>query len=165
MMRNAMMFVDQENLRNGCNNYDPKYQYAFVKLRNELVEDYYTIRSYWYASWNPENDKPTGFYDALRGEGFRVCASPRKQRGKKKYEEKGVDIQLATDLIAQAYQESYDTAVVVSGDADYRRAIEYVQDQGKRVIAAGWKNSSSKDIKRQADEFIELNDIADAIKK
>lgn len=159
-----MLFVDQENLRNGANEYDEDYEYDFVKLRDVLCDDYYIVRSYWFASWHPESGRPTNFYTALQREGFRLTDSPRVERGGT-YIEKGVDITLATEMLAHAFQDSYDTAVLVSGDQDYRRVIEYIQDRGKRVVVAGWENSSLSKIQNQADEFVTLDDIADAVEK
>lgn len=172
MTRDAMMFVDQENLRNGANEYDPSYKYDVEKLRDVLLEDYYPVRSYWFASWHPDDEKPKRFYTKLEFSGYRVYSSPRIRRDSECYQcgktqsqyiEKGVDIQLATEFIAQAYEGGYDTAVIVSGDRDYCRAIEYVQDLGKQVVVAGWDDGSSAKIQRQADEFVKLDSIADAI--
>ena len=162
--RDGMLFVDQENLRNGASSYDSDYEYDFVNLRGELMEGLYTVRSYWFASWHPEYGRPNNFYTALDREGYRVVDSPRVERGNT-YIEKGVDITLATEMLAHAFQDSYDTAVLVSGDSDYQRVVEQVQDRGKRVIVAGWDDSTSPKMKSQADRFVELNQIADAIKK
>jgi uncharacterized LabA/DUF88 family protein len=52
--------------------------------------------------------------------------------------EKGVDAALVTDLLSLAWQRAYDVAVLVSGDADYIPAVEYVQEQGLKVINASW---------------------------
>lgn len=52
--------------------------------------------------------------------------------------EKGVDAALVTDLLSLAGQRAYDVAVLVSGDADYIPAVEYVQSQGLKVINAAW---------------------------
>ncbi len=54
--------------------------------------------------------------------------------------EKGVDAALVTDLLSLAWQRAYDVAILVSGDADYIPAIEYVQSQGLKVINAAWPN-------------------------
>jgi uncharacterized LabA/DUF88 family protein len=54
--------------------------------------------------------------------------------------EKGVDAALVTDLISLAWQRAYDVAVLVSGDADYIPAVEYVQSQGLKVVNAAWSN-------------------------
>lgn len=52
--------------------------------------------------------------------------------------EKGVDAALVTDLLSLAWQRAYDVAILVSGDADYVPAVEYVQSQGLKVINAVW---------------------------
>lgn len=52
--------------------------------------------------------------------------------------EKGVDAALVTDLLSLAWQNAYDVAILLSGDADYIPAIEYVQSQGLKVINAAW---------------------------
>lgn len=54
--------------------------------------------------------------------------------------EKGVDAALVTDLLSLAWQRAYDVAVLVSGDADYVPAVEYVQSQGLKVINAAWSS-------------------------
>lgn len=54
--------------------------------------------------------------------------------------EKGVDAALVTDLLSLAWQRAYDVAVLVSGDADYIPAVEYVQAQGLKVINAAWRS-------------------------
>ena len=52
--------------------------------------------------------------------------------------EKGVDTYLVTDLIRLAMNNSYDSAVVVSLDADIIPAVEYIQSTGKKIIQAGF---------------------------
>jgi uncharacterized LabA/DUF88 family protein len=54
--------------------------------------------------------------------------------------EKGVDAALVTDLLSLAWQRAYEVAVLVSGDADYIPAVEYVQAQGLKVINAAWRS-------------------------
>jgi hypothetical protein len=54
--------------------------------------------------------------------------------------EKGVDAALVTDLLSLAWQRAYDVAILVSGDADYVPAVEYVQSRGLKVINAVWSS-------------------------
>src|SRR3989344_2410360 len=49
---------------------------------------------------------------------------------------KGDDIHLASDLIAGAFRNEYDEAVIISGDEDFVPAINIVKQQGKKVINA-----------------------------
>ena len=56
---------------------------------------------------------------------------------------KGDDVYLATDLIKGAYENLYDVAIIVSGDADFIPAINLAQKKGKKVINAFFPKSSS----------------------
>ncbi len=72
--------------------------------------------------------------------------------------EKGVDIQLATDMITHSYKNNYDTAVLVAGDNDFVGALQAVKDNGKHVeIALFGKESSSMPLRRVADKVISVN--------
>ncbi|MDR3558413.1 MAG: Type 1 glutamine amidotransferase-like domain-containing protein [Candidatus Pacebacteria bacterium] len=48
--------------------------------------------------------------------------------------EKGIDVKLATDLITAAMDDRYDTAIVVSSDADLIPAIDWVRYRTKKKI-------------------------------
>jgi hypothetical protein len=52
--------------------------------------------------------------------------------------EKGVDVAIATDMIRLAWEEAYDWAVLVSSDADFVPAVEFLNSKGRRVIHAGF---------------------------
>lgn len=129
-----MMFVDAQNFWHGANNYDPEFNYDVEKLYDILTDDYYTVRAYWFDSY-PGDGSKEGFFHVLRMNGYRVIATPLRERDGKKVE-KGVDIRLTTELLAQGFNDSYDTAILVSGDDDYERAVEYVQSLGKRIVVA-----------------------------
>ncbi len=49
------------------------------------------------------------------------------------YSEKGVDVQLAVDMVKLAVANTYDVAIVISGDGDFAPAVEFVKLQGKHV--------------------------------
>ena len=48
--------------------------------------------------------------------------------------EKGIDVKLATDLITAAIDDRYDTAIVVSSDADLIPAIDWVRLRQKKKV-------------------------------
>lgn len=53
--------------------------------------------------------------------------------------EKGIDVKIATDLIAGAVDDQYDTAVVISSDADLIPAIDWVRHRcNKKVEYVGF---------------------------
>lgn len=55
-----------------------------------------------------------------------------------KYHEKGVDVQLAVDLLVGAYENTYDTAILLSSDTDLIPAIKKVRELGKAVEYIGF---------------------------
>lgn len=79
------------------------------------------------------------------------------------YVTKGDDIGLATELIAQGFYDSYEVAVVVTGDADFERPIRYAQDQGKVVEVATFESQIASDLKTVADRYKPLDEIAEDI--
>jgi len=54
--------------------------------------------------------------------------------------EKGVDSAIVTDMLALAAEEAYDVAVLVSSDADFVPAVEWLQGRGLKVLNATWTN-------------------------
>jgi uncharacterized protein (TIGR00288 family) len=66
--------------------------------------------------------------------------------------EKGIDIMLATDLLYFAWNDFYDVAVLVSGDADFAYALQAVKNMGKHVEVAYFESGVSKDLLNVADD-------------
>jgi uncharacterized LabA/DUF88 family protein len=57
----------------------------------------------------------------------------RKVGGLSVFEEKGVDIDLAVDMLTGAFEDRYDTAILVSSDGDFKPVVQAIQRRGKRV--------------------------------
>jgi len=56
-----------------------------------------------------------------------------------RYREKGIDVKIATDLIAGAVDDKYDTAVLVSSDTDLIPAIDWIRRRfNKKVEYVGF---------------------------
>ena len=60
-----------------------------------------------------------------------------------RYHEKGVDVLMATDLLCGAYEDLYDTAILVSSDTDLIPAIQKVRSKGKKVEYVGFSHKPS----------------------
>jgi uncharacterized LabA/DUF88 family protein len=164
--KRAMLFIDAQNLINGAASYNEDgLNYDIDKLVEQLTGEYDLLRGYWFDSYRPgEKDSKHGFYTFLETNGFRV-ESVELSGSEGDYREKEADIRLATELIAHGFNDSYDVAVVITGDKDFLRAIRHVQDQGKVVKAAAFEHTMSGDLKRTVDDFINLDEIADKIAK
>lgn len=73
------------------------------------------------------------------------------------YVEKGVDIDLATDMLRLAYNNAYDTAIIVTGDGDFVSAVNGVKDMGKHVENANFSDGKGYHIRTACDKFIPLD--------
>src|SRR5947208_16627203 len=76
-----------------------------------------------------------------------------------------MDIELAIDVLEMA--DHLDHVILFSGDGDFRRLVEAVQRKGLRVSVVSTIKSSppmvADELRRQADDFIELSDLAPLI--
>ena len=66
------------------------------------------------------------------------------------YKEKGVDVKLAVDILDTAYQDKYDTAVIVSSDTDLVPGIVRAKELGKKIEYIGFSHSPSFAMQRYA---------------
>lgn len=57
--------------------------------------------------------------------------------------EKGVDVHIAVDLLVGAYENLYDTALLVSSDTDLIPALAKVRSMGKKVEYVGFSHKPS----------------------
>ena len=62
------------------------------------------------------------------------------------YEEKMTDVNIAVELLSDAYDDRFDTAIVISADSDLARPITTIRERfpGKRVVVAFPPNRVSK---------------------
>ncbi|MFZ2153132.1 MAG: NYN domain-containing protein [Microgenomates group bacterium] len=68
------------------------------------------------------------------------------------YHEKGVDVNMSVDMLVGAYEETYDTLVLISSDTDLIPAIKKVKDLGKKVEYFGFSHKPSFALMRFASE-------------
>ena len=73
-----------------------------------------------------------------------------KQRGDAMVE-KGVDMMIGVDILKNAYEDLYDTAILVSGDGDFYPALQAAKDQGRHVEIAAFETNISPETARIAD--------------
>lgn len=85
------------------------------------------------------------------------CGEPYRPRP-----EKGVDSAMVTDMLSLAFQQSYDLAILASGDADFIPAVDYLQNTGIRVLNGGW-SSHGHDLKRTCWASFALDELAPRI--
>ncbi len=83
----------------------------------------------------------------------------KKANGKVEFAVKGDDIYLATDMLSFAYENVYDTAILVSGDGDFVPVIKKVQKLGKKVENAYFSVSRSDFLRSVCNSSVLLDEI------
>lgn len=63
--------------------------------------------------------------------------------------EKGIDILLGADMIKGGFEDKYDVALLLSGDADFIPAIELIKELGKEVINIHFYLGSSIELRQK----------------
>jgi len=56
------------------------------------------------------------------------------ETGRRYHVEKETDVNLAVDMVVGAYRDRYDVAMLVAGDSDYVRAVQALQERGKKLV-------------------------------
>ena len=163
----GMGFIDGSNLYHvltlSCGRHDLQFDKFALKLANgrDLKRIYYyNIRQE--SDTNPNMGvEQQKFLDSMYDTPYvEVRLGIWKQRGDIMVE-KGVDVMLATDLVTHAYKDHYDTAIVVSGDADFYPALQAVKDVGKHIEVAAFDMNLSGESGRVADVVRQASGLND----
>ncbi len=161
--RRVMIFIDGSNLYHVLKQNTDKRNLDYKKFAQKLCGDRELIRTYYYniRQESPDNPKlaesQDRFLNALYETDYlEVKLGIWKQRGDTMVE-KGVDVMIAADLISHAYEDHYDTAILVSGDADFYPALQVVKDTGKQVEVAAFDSNLSSEAARFSDVLIRFD--------
>jgi len=163
----VMIFIDGSNLYHSLKNFFKRTDIDIGKLGNKLLDKRRLVRIYYYNAKVGLKEEPQRYRDQ---QAFfaSISAIPycELRLGRLVYinwpntppYEKGVDIQLATDIIAHSFKNNYDVAVLVAGDNDYVGALQAVKDNGKNVeVALFGKERTSRQLRIAADKVITIN--------
>ena len=162
------LFIDGSNLYSAARalGFDIDYR----KLLSEFASRGKLIRAYYYTALmeNEEYSPIRPLVDWLEYNGYSLVTKPTKEytdsAGRRKI--KGnMDIELAIDAMEMA--DHVDHLVIFSGDGDFRSLVEALQRKGKRVSIVSTIRSQppmiADELRRQADAFIELEELNDVI--
>lgn len=162
------LFIDGANLYSASRNlgFDVDYRNLLEFFRKKA----HVIRAYYYSAVLETDEysplKP--LTDWLAYNGYTLVTKPAKEftdaAGRRRV--KGnMDIEVAVDMLELAPR--IDHAILFSGDSDFRRLVEAVQRKGVRVTVVSTVKSqppmASDDLRRQADAFVELADLANIV--
>jgi len=164
------LFIDGSNLYAAARSLG--FDIDYRKLLNFFKKRGYLVRALYYTALieDQEYSPIRPLVDWLDYNGYTMVTKPTKEftdaSGRRKI--KGnMDIELAVDVLEMA--QSLDHLYIFSGDGDFRRLVEAVQRQGKRVSIVSTVRSSpsmaADELRRQADEFLELDELKSKISR
>lgn len=162
------LFIDGANLYNAARalGFDIDYK----RLLELFASKANLVRAFYYTALldDQEYSPIRPLVDWLDYNGYTMVTKPTKEftdaYGRRKI--KGnMDIELAIDVMEIA--EKIDHIVLFSGDGDFRRLVEAVQRKAVRVSVVSTVRSQppmvADELRRQADMFIELQDLESLI--
>src|SRR5579871_6560006 len=162
------LFIDGANLYSAARGLG--FDIDYKRLLDLFASKGRLIRAFYYTALieDQEYSPLRPLVDWLDYNGYTMVTKPTKEytdaMGRRKI--KGnMDIELAIDVMEMA--QYLDHVVLFSGDGDFRRLVEAVQRKGLRVSVVSTIKSSppmvADELRRQADDFIELSDLAPLI--
>ena len=168
MAERTMIFIDGSNLYHSLKGFFGRADIDMGKFCQKLLSRRQLVRIYYYNARVGRKEEPERYKDQ---QAFfnSVNAVPYTELrlGRLVYTgnwpntppyEKGVDVQLATDMITHSYKNNYDVAILVAGDNDYVGAIQAVKDNGKHIeVALFGKERTSMQLRIVSDKVITLN--------
>jgi uncharacterized LabA/DUF88 family protein len=162
------LFIDGSNLYAAAKALGFDIDYKL--LRAEFMRRGKLLRAFYYTALleNDEYSPIRPLVDWLQYNGFTMRTKPAKEYtdslGRRKV--KGnMDVELCVD--AMELSPHVDHVVLFSGDGDFKPLVEALQRRGVRVSVASTIRSQppmiADDLRRQADNFIELDDLRDVV--
>lgn len=162
------LFVDGANLYSAAKSLG--FDIDYRRLLELFISKGQLVRAFYYTALIEDQDyspiRP--LVDWLDYNGFTMITKLTKEftdhQGRRKI--KGnMDIELAVDVMEMA--EHVQHIIIFSGDGDFRSLVEAVQRKGVRVSVVSTMRSKppmvADELRRQADNFIELSDLESAI--
>jgi len=165
MEERVSIFIDGSNLYNNLKEYSIKVNFEEIikKLENKRkVMNIFYYTALLDKAYNLEKyEKHKKFLEKIKQiPNFNIILCNLRKTilkdGSIRFDIKGDDVYLTTDLIKGAYENLYDVAIIVSGDEDFIPAIKLVQVIGKKVINAFFPKSSSYLLRKACNGSINL---------
>ena len=163
-----MIFIDGSNMYHSLKAYFKRTDIDLGCFSKKLVERRRLVRIYYYNATVGKTEEPERYKDQQKFFNS-VAAIPYMELrlGRLVYTsawpnsppyEKGVDVQLATDMLTHAFKNNYDAAVLVAGDNDFVGALQAIKDNGKNVeVALFGQERTSRALREVADRIITLD--------
>ena len=158
------IFIDGANLYTTVKSLG--FEIDYKRLLDEFRSRGSLLRAFYYTAVFEDNERLSlqPLLDWLDYHGFTVVTKAGKefvdQTGRRKIKA-NIEVELAIDAIEIAPH--IDQMVLFSGDGDFRSLVQAVQRRGVRVVVVSSTQTAAQELRRQADEFIDINKLRDKI--
>jgi len=159
------LFIDGPNFHGSSRDmgFDVDYQ-ALLEFFRERAK---VIRAFYYTALDVSGEhtplKP--LVDWLSYNGYIVVTKPTKEfkNGGQRRVKGNMDVELTIDMLNLAPH--LDHVVLFSGDGDFRRLVEAVQQRGVKVTVLAATDVTADELRRQADQFVPLESFRPFIQR
>ena len=171
-MKRVAVFIDGNNFYFGLRKLYGKEKslknFNFLKFADFLAKENKVVDIFYYNAQldreqNPKKyESQKQFFEKLRKiPNFHLILCKLLKRNitgtdKFYYIIKEDDIHMAVDMVENAGENKFDTAIIVSGDGDFVHAVEAVKRKKKEVENIYFKNSSSRNLQSHCSNSFEL---------
>ncbi len=104
----------------------PRFRAYLVGNRNLVLANYYESET--------SHGGKRAFYRAVQRAGFNLVLGPEPFHEK----QKEIDVQIAVDMLSGAYENSFDIALLGSGDGDMAPVVRKLTSMQKEVEVVSW---------------------------
>lgn len=171
-MNRIAILIDGNNFYKGCYLNFNRADVDFRKLGLKLckIVDGELLRIYYYNAHVSKTLDAIGFqrqqkfFDNLRATpyitlklGHLVYHRLRNDTpGEPQYfpTEKGIDVQIAVDMIRLGLLKACEGVILVSGDSDYIHAVRFAKDLGCNIYVASFHQGGSAELRDEGDGFV-----------
>ena len=163
----VMIFLDGSNMYHSLRHFFKRTNLDIDKFCQKILNKRRLVRIYYYNAQVGQKEEPERFKEQKKFlDGVAAIPYMELRLGRLVYNnwpgsppyEKGVDVQLATDMITHSFRGNYDTAVLVAGDNDFVGALQALKDNGKNVeVALFGKERTSMYLRNVADKVVTID--------
>ncbi len=172
-MNRVSVFIDGNNLYHGLRNLYGKdkslKKFNFQEFINFLIKNDKLIDVFYYNAQLDKSKNPKKFLsqkeffdklEKIKNLKLILCKLLKRKIPRTPdfyYVLKEDDIHMAVDIVEGACDNKFDKAILISGDGDFVPAVKSVKNRNKKIINIYFRKSSSRNLKNDCDESIELN--------
>lgn len=150
------VYIDEPNIYSGA--YGNNLSVDYGSIAPALAQlGYSAEKTFLYVMEKPESFGYQSFLSRVRQTEIEVI-----ERGARKIQDdivrKDIDTWLATDIALGVSE--VDTVVLITGDNDFSYTVKRLQDMQKKVVVVGIKSTTSRELRSQADQWLDIEHLA-----